>query len=112
MQGLLDSYASALQVVKLYGPTNFAPVIKHITMQVRARRHEAETCHKTNRQETLTALRRRGSARSAPITSSSSSRMERSLISSRPFPPSSKRRQSPSLSSSLGSVREPSAPSS
>ena len=36
VQGLLSSYESCLQTVTLYGPTNFAPVIKHITMQVRS----------------------------------------------------------------------------
>ncbi len=31
VQGLLEAYHTALQQVTLYGPTNFSPVIKHVT---------------------------------------------------------------------------------
>ena len=41
VSGLLTNYASCLQVVKLYGPTNFEPIIKHITMVARECRKRA-----------------------------------------------------------------------
>ena len=31
VSGLLDAYQTSLKCVELYGPTNFAPVIKHVT---------------------------------------------------------------------------------
>ena len=39
--GLLSSYASCLQVVKLYGPTNFEPVIRHTMMMAKECRKRA-----------------------------------------------------------------------
>ena len=31
MNGILEAYQGALQKVQLYGPTNFSPVIRHVS---------------------------------------------------------------------------------
>lgn len=37
--GVLDAYHSCLSRVQLYGPTNFAPIIKHVAQFAAAHRH-------------------------------------------------------------------------
>ena len=63
VQGLLQAYAESLQVVKLYGPTNFEPVISHVTMIAKECRKRAYNVlliltdgDITDKQKTITAL--------------------------------------------------------
>ena len=41
MDGLLKAYAESRQIVKLYGPTNFEPVIRHVSMMAKECRKRA-----------------------------------------------------------------------
>jgi hypothetical protein len=41
VEGLLKAYADSRQVVKLYGPTNFEPVIRHVAMMAKECRKRA-----------------------------------------------------------------------
>jgi hypothetical protein len=63
VQGLLQAYAGSLQVVKLYGPTNFEPVVSHVTMISKECRKRAYNVlliltdgDITDKQKTITAL--------------------------------------------------------
>ena len=41
VDGLLKAYAESRQIVKLYGPTNFEPVISHVSMMAKECRKRA-----------------------------------------------------------------------
>eukprot|EP00918_Siedleckia_nematoides_P098130 GHVU01214836.1.p1 GENE.GHVU01214836.1~~GHVU01214836.1.p1 ORF type:complete len:563 (+),score=135.63 GHVU01214836.1:54-1691(+) len=63
VEGLLKAYADSRQVVKLYGPTNFEPVIRHVAMMAKECRKRAYHVlliltdgDITDKQKTITAL--------------------------------------------------------